>query len=81
MAKHHPDLIMCRKQPGIGTAALGALVAIPSETVLDAFMCAAAIGRLCEKCKLQHVYKVCTCLAVTLERSVACLVMQVMANV
>lgn len=22
MAKHHPDLIMCRKQPGIGTAVL-----------------------------------------------------------
>lgn len=30
MAKHHPDLVMCRKQPGV------------------------AIGRLCEKCKLQH---------------------------
>jgi PHD finger-like domain-containing protein 5A len=29
MAKHHPDLVVCRKQPGV------------------------AIGRLCEKCKLQ----------------------------
>ena len=31
MAKHHPDLIMCRKQPGV------------------------AIGRVCEKCKLDEM--------------------------
>ena len=56
MAKHHPDLIMCRKQPGIGTTAFGAQVAIYQQTVLTLSLCAAAIGRLCEKCKLQHVY-------------------------
>jgi hypothetical protein len=33
MAKHHPDLVMCRKQPGV------------------------AIGRLCEKCKHQIIFR------------------------
>ena len=52
MAKHHPDLIMCRKQPGIcarrpRTASRPAPSvphpARPSSRV-------AAVGRLCEKC-------------------------------
>ena len=38
MAKHHPDLIMCRKQPGI---AIGSII-------LSLKFCFP--GRLCEKC-------------------------------
>lgn len=36
MATHHPDLIMCRKQPGIG-------IVIYNHIQI-------AIGRVCEKC-------------------------------
>lgn len=36
MATHHPDLIMCRKQPGIG-------ICIYNHILI-------AIGRVCEKC-------------------------------
>lgn len=47
MAKHHPDLIFCRKQPGVGKS---------SDTTLGNFnfhrkyLLLLAIGRLCEKC-------------------------------
>ena len=48
MAKHHPDLIMCRKQPGVGELDL-----FIQEVVLNIFsLCHVAIGRLCEKCEL-----------------------------
>lgn len=43
MSKHQPDLIMCRKMPGIGT---GTRVCV--HTYLTVWP--AAIGRLCEKC-------------------------------
>ena len=43
MAKHHPDLIMCMKQPGIGT--------LLRKSVRTRLMsCIVALGRLCEKC-------------------------------
>ncbi|KAG6812729.1 hypothetical protein H0H92_000946 [Tricholoma furcatifolium] len=46
MSKHHPDLIMCRRQPGIGSS---------SVNFAKWFSCLKisppkAIGRLCEKC-------------------------------
>ncbi|KAI0272305.1 PHF5-like protein-domain-containing protein [Gloeopeniophorella convolvens] len=44
MSKHHPDLIMCRRQPGIGKH----LTYTPDGVVLTHFP--VAIGRLCEKC-------------------------------
>ena len=66
MAKHHPDLIMCRKQPGIGVSPRRAAISTtPSPAteekgplsalapVPDPGMYrvrAAAVGRLCEKC-------------------------------
>ena len=40
MAKHHPDLIFCRKQPGIF------LFYFP----ISHFLLGIAIGRLCDKC-------------------------------
>lgn len=40
MAKHHPDLIMCRKQPG------ERFVGLQSNILSKGI----AIGRLCEKC-------------------------------
>ncbi|KAI5999417.1 PHF5-like protein [Pisolithus orientalis] len=44
MSKHHPDLIMCRRQPGIGKYSfIGTLVALLIRNTT-------AIGRLCEKC-------------------------------
>lgn len=48
MAKHHPDLIFCRKQPGVGKS--------EKENLNDLFIyrkisiSLLAIGRLCEKC-------------------------------
>lgn len=43
MAKHHPDLIMCRKQPGIGSSPF-------LHSHLQCYNSFSAIGRLCEKC-------------------------------
>lgn len=61
MARHHPDLIMCRKQPGIGKPCSFDLT--PSFRILHTFLThplaffffsrslsTPAIGRLCEKC-------------------------------
>ncbi|KAI1791858.1 PHF5-like protein-domain-containing protein [Ganoderma leucocontextum] len=43
MSKHHPDLIMCRRQPGIGTSPHTVILAVANPFLT-------AIGRLCEKC-------------------------------
>ena len=60
MAKHHPDLIMCRKQPGVGKKCIfGYFVKlfVYFTTFLvfrcDLFSFITAIGRLCEKRELQ----------------------------
>lgn len=64
MAKHHPDLIFCRKQPGVGklnrktfiltcVCCVYVVKRIPIDVDLVKIMnCSfvAAIGRLCEKC-------------------------------
>ncbi len=42
MAKHHPDLVFCRKQPGIGFK-----LSFKNNYIIYNFT---AIGRLCEKC-------------------------------
>lgn len=42
MAKHHPDLIMCMKQPGIGKNT--------TNIISNSYDVSLAIGRLCEKC-------------------------------
>ena len=44
MAKHHPDLIFCRKQPGVG------MLIIFQYLFGFNFSFWKAIGRLCEKC-------------------------------
>lgn len=51
MAKHHPDLIFCRKQPGVGKSRLS----LTSFSTIRVICCNcpsyfSAIGRLCEKC-------------------------------
>lgn len=51
MAKHHPDLIFCRKQPGVGKYTHG----IYQNTnifygLVIIELLISAIGRLCEKC-------------------------------
>ena len=62
MAKHHPDLIMCRKQPGVGKKTpldilLNRFFLLNFTTSLvfkcDLFSFITAIGRLCEKRELQ----------------------------
>ena len=50
MAKHHPDLIMCRKQPGISEYLSGLQLTVQSLRVRLIGAVLAAIGRLCEKC-------------------------------
>lgn len=57
MAKHHPDLIFCRKQPGVGknNHNLQAFVTVnlyvfDMKSVNTFSMFFIAIGRLCEKC-------------------------------
>jgi len=47
MAKHHPDLIFCRKQPGVGELRLSLAPVRQNTSQLSFF---SAIGRLCEKC-------------------------------
>ena len=54
MAKHHPDLIMCRKQPGVGEF----FFYLSKRKLIVFFIIPAiffppppAIGRLCEKCE------------------------------
>lgn len=51
MAKHHPDLIFCRKQPGVGKLRLS-LTSFPIIRAIccNCTNCFSAIGRLCEKC-------------------------------
>ena len=49
MAKHHPDLVMCRKQPGIATGRLcekcdGKCV------ICDSFVNPSTIVHICEEC-------------------------------
>lgn len=48
MAKHHPDLIFCRKQPGVGELRLSS-IPVPIKTFHSSLFFL-AIGRLCEKC-------------------------------
>lgn len=48
MAKHHPDLIFCRKQPGVGVLRLS--LASVCQNILQLSIFCLAIGRLCEKC-------------------------------
>lgn len=47
MAKHHPDLIFCRKQPGVGKIIASSKL-LTVQYNLSSFL--TAIGRLCEKC-------------------------------
>lgn len=49
MAKHHPDLVMCRKQPGI---AIGKLCEKCEErcVICDSYVRPATIVRLCDEC-------------------------------
>ena len=62
MAKHHADLIMCRKQPGVGKC-IKLWIYIRSFSSLVTFfslvtfytLSHAAIGRLCEKRELNHL--------------------------
>lgn len=51
MAKHHPDLIFCRKQPGVGEF-IEDCKRLPESPKCKqtAFPVLLAIGRLCEKC-------------------------------
>lgn len=48
MAKHHPDLIFCRKQPGVGKSRLSLILSLTLCVIC--YNCLLAIGRLCEKC-------------------------------
>ncbi|GJJ13354.1 hypothetical protein Clacol_007606 [Clathrus columnatus] len=48
MSKHHPDLIMCRRQPGIGTFSSYYTPWVTFANRL--FFHNTAIARLCEKC-------------------------------
>lgn len=59
MAKHHPDLIFCRKQPGVGkihiriplfTVCFDAMTTLWLLVVTNLCFVYPAIGRLCEKC-------------------------------
>ena len=50
MAKHHPDLIMCRKQPGIGMFEISDFCPDPLRLRSPLPLPSAAVGRLCEKC-------------------------------
>lgn len=47
MAKHHPDLIFCRKQPGVGNKDYFKEYPIGKTNFQLLIL---AIGRLCEKC-------------------------------
>jgi len=49
MAKHHPDLIMCRKQPGI---AIGRLCAKCDGkcVICDSYVRPATLVRVCDEC-------------------------------
>lgn len=49
MAKHHPDLIFCRKQPGVGKS-FAYYFHMLHDHVLILNLLFSAIGRLCEKC-------------------------------
>lgn len=48
MAKHHPDLIFCRKQPGVGKKDYFKKCSMEKKFTFDLLIL--AIGRLCEKC-------------------------------
>lgn len=48
MAKHHPDLIFCRKQPGVGK--LSSFYDHCLNSACWPTRLLSAIGRLCEKC-------------------------------
>lgn len=50
MAKHHPDLIFCRKQPGVGKLRLKPSSDPSNILSLFILLSFSAIGRLCEKC-------------------------------
>lgn len=51
MAKHHPDLIFCRKQPGVGKHFNRCCGQFQMVDCFSHFACSfPAIGRLCEKC-------------------------------
>ena len=53
MAKHHPDLIMCRKQPGVGESFFSCRIVVFLLLFSAIFFPPPpAIGRLCEKCEL-----------------------------
>lgn len=50
MAKHHPDLIMCRKQPGI---AIGRLCEKCDGkcVICDSYVRPSTLVRICDECK------------------------------
>lgn len=52
MAKHHPDLIMCRKQPGI---AIGRVCEKDDGkcVVCDSFVRACTLVRVCDECNYE----------------------------
>lgn len=53
MAKHHPDLIFCRKQPGVGKCSIYLFIVLYylyTFVLFTYFTSTTAIGRLCEKC-------------------------------
>ena len=57
MAKHHPDLIMCRKQPGI---AIGRLCEKDDGkcVVCDSYVRPCTLVRICDECNYGS-YQVC----------------------
>ena len=61
MAKHHPDLIMCRKQPGISAPSPLLLSTASDLQTINSLRVAAAIGRLCEKCEWLSSAAACLC--------------------
>ncbi|KAJ7740048.1 PHF5-like protein [Mycena maculata] len=48
MSKHHPDLIMCRRQPGIVT--LRAIGRLCENPVCDSYVRPETLVRICDEC-------------------------------
>jgi PHD finger-like domain-containing protein 5A len=50
MAKHHPDLVMCRKQPGIATLADHVKSVMANVSFVIPFVNPSTIVHVCEEC-------------------------------
>ncbi|KNB42752.1 hypothetical protein JH06_5315 [Blastocystis sp. subtype 4] len=48
MAKHHPDLVMCRKLPGTGTILL--VVSVKSCVICDTYVRPYTLVHICDEC-------------------------------